>query len=235
MQAVVLAGGLGTRLRPLTYKTPKPMVEVLEKPFLEYAIEMLKERGFDDFVICSGYMADKLQAYFGGGKKFGVKISHSIETTQMGTAGAVRNALFYLKDTFVLINGDTYIDIDYKEIYDYFQKRTEPALMVLYSGTEIKNRVDNVEIDKDGIVTSYTKGSNPESKYGWAGVLLFRKGLVEKWGSARSIMLENEIFPELIRKKQMASFAVKTRYYDIGTEEKLKAFETFIRGKEQNK
>src|SRR3989344_8969549 len=100
MQAVILAGGLGTRLRPLTYEVPKPMINVLGKPFLEYAIEMLKKKVFDEFVICSSYMAEKVQVYFGNGKKFGVRITHAIESSPLGTAGAVRNSLFYLKDTF---------------------------------------------------------------------------------------------------------------------------------------
>ena len=235
MQVVILAGGLGTRLRPLTYKVPKPMIEVLGKPFLSYVVEMLKGKGVDDFVICSSYMAEKVSDYFGGGKKFGVRIANSIETSPMGTAGGIRNSLAYLRDTFVVLNGDTYIDIDYKKIYDYFEARHEPALMVLYSGAEVKNRVDNVEIDKDGIVTAYNKGQKKESKYGFAGVLLLRKKLVEKWPSARSIMLESEIFPDLIKKRQMASFIITERYYDIGTEEKLKAFEDFVKQKEQNK
>ena len=232
MQAVILAGGLGTRLRPLTYETPKPMVNVLGKPFLHHLIEMLKEKGFDSFVICSSYKNEKIRDYFGSGKKFGVKIDHSVEATPLGTAGAVRNALFYLKDDFFVLNGDTYLDIDYGMIEENFQQVGKPAMMVLYEGDEIKERVDNVAIGSEGIVTAFNKGESPDSKYGWAGALLLRKKYVEKWRGGTSITLENEIFPKLIKEREMASCVVNTRYYDIGTIEKLRDFEAYLRGKD---
>ena len=235
MQAVILAGGLGTRLRPLTYETPKPMVNVLGKPFLEHLIGMLKEKGFDSFVICSSYKSDKIRDYFGDGKKFGVRIEHSVESSPLGTAGAIRNALFYLKDAFFVLNGDTYLDIDYEVIEENFQRTGKTAMMVLYGGSEIPERVDNVGIDGDGIVTEFNKGNSPDSKYGWAGIVLLKKKYVEKWRAGRSVTLENEIFPELIKNKDLASCIENTRYYDIGTLEKLRTFEEYLRGRKDIK
>lgn len=229
MQAVILAGGLGTRLRPLTYETPKPMINVLGKPFLHHLIEMLKEEGFDHFIICSSYKSEKIREYFGNGQKFGVKIDHSVEATPLGTAGAIRNALFYLQDEFFVLNGDTYLDIDYGMLEANFQSIGKPALLVLYGGDEIKERVDNVGIDNDGLVTAFSKGNAPESKYGWAGVLLLRKKYVEKWKGGKVLTLEDDIFPKLIKDRDLASCVIKTRYYDIGTIEKLRVFEDYLR------
>ena len=226
-----MAGGLGTRLRPLTEETPKPMVNVLGKPFLEYVIGMLKEKGFDKFVICSSYKNEKIRDYFGNGSKFGVTIGHSVEATPLGTAGAIRNALFYLEGKFMVINGDTYLDIDYSNIYEKFGAKKEAALMVLYSGKEIKERVDNVSIDGNGLVTSFDKGNEMQSKYGWAGVLLLMKSAVEKWSPRMSLSLEKDVFPGLIEKGLVDSFITKTKYYDIGTAEKLNDFTQFIMGK----
>ncbi len=235
MQAVILAGGLGTRLRPLTYETPKPMVEVLGKPFLAHLVEMLKERGFDHFVICSSYKSDLIRQYFGNGQKFGVKIDHSVEASPLGTAGAIKNALFYLKQRFFVINGDTYLDIDYPMIDQNFQMASQPAMMVLYGGDEIPERVDNVEIDENGIVTAFNKGQNPGSKYGWAGAVLLRKRFVENWMGRTRLMLEDDIFPKLIQNKEMGSCVVNEKYYDIGNMDKLRDFERYLRGRKDSK
>ncbi len=235
MQAVILAGGLGTRLRPLTYETPKPMVDVLGKPFLAHLVEMLKERGFDHFVICSSYKSEVIRDYFGNGKKFGVKIDHSVEASPLGTAGAIKNALFYLQPSFFVINGDTYLDIDYAMIEQNFQMVDKPAMMVLYEGDEITERVDNVEIDGSGVVTAFNKGQDANSKYGWAGVLLLRKRFVENWLGRSRLMLEDDIFPKLIKDKDMGSCVINEKYYDIGTMDKLRDFERYLRGRKDSK
>ena len=114
-QAVLLVGGLGTRLRPITESVPKPMVEVEGKPFLEYKIESLKKYGIKKFILCVGYLGHLVEEYFGDGKRFGVDIAYSYERDELlGTAGAVKNAENLVSGDFIVSNGDTFLDIDFQ-------------------------------------------------------------------------------------------------------------------------
>ena len=103
MQVVILAGGLGIRLRLLTQSLPKPMVLIKGKPFLEYQLEMLKKNGFEDFILCTGYLGEKIEEYFDNGEKMGIHIKYSKENTPLGTGGALKNAQKLLENEFVLI------------------------------------------------------------------------------------------------------------------------------------
>src|SRR5215217_7466801 len=108
MRALILAGGLGTRLRPLFSDRPKPMAQVLGKPFLEYQIEQLRAQEFKDLVLCVGYLARHVQDYFGDGRGWGVRIDYAVETELLGTAGAIKNAqTFIAEDAFLVLNGDS--------------------------------------------------------------------------------------------------------------------------------
>ena len=106
MQVAILAGGLATRLRPLTAKIPKSLIQIQSKPFLEYQLEFLKRGGVKDIVLCIGYLGEQIEEYFGNGKKFGVNISYSHEDKNLlGTAGALKNAQNLLQDTFFTMYG----------------------------------------------------------------------------------------------------------------------------------
>jgi NDP-sugar pyrophosphorylase family protein len=120
MQAVILAGGLGTRLRPLTAKRPKAMVSIAGRPFLEYQIGLLRDAGIDDIVLCVGYLAEQIIDYFGDGSSFGVRLRYSVERERLlGTAGAVKQAEPLLTDIFFLTYGDSYLRLDYRAVWNY--------------------------------------------------------------------------------------------------------------------
>lgn len=117
MTALILAGGAGTRLRPLTYHRPKPMVPIAGKPILQYQIELLARHGFRDIVLCIGASTDSAKEYFGNGSELGLNIHYSVEDTPLGTAGAIRNAEEYLTSDYVLVmNGDGLVDYDLSAI-----------------------------------------------------------------------------------------------------------------------
>lgn len=127
MKVLILAGGRGTRLGELTKDTPKPMIEINGKPFLEYQINYLKQHKLTDIVLCVGYLHEQIIDYFGDGSKFGVKIQYSIEETPLGTGGAIKNAETLLEqdNEFVVINGDTFLELNYSQFlencdFDYF-------------------------------------------------------------------------------------------------------------------
>lgn len=132
MKAVVMAGGEGSRLRPLTINRPKPMVPLVNKPVLFHILELLKRHGITQVVITLQYMADMVQDYFGDGSAMGMEISYSIEEIPLGTAGSVKNAQKYLDDTFIVISGDAVTDFDLGAIVQYHRAKNAVATLTLY-------------------------------------------------------------------------------------------------------
>ena len=236
MQAVILAGGAGTRLYPLTLDTPKAMIDIQGKPFLLHIVEELEKYGIKDLVFCIGYLADQFKDFFGNGARFGVKISYSIEKEFMGTAGALKMAQRYLKNNFFVINGDTYLPINYSGAYEAFKASGKAGLMVLYDNN-IKIAKPNIAINENGMVTAYVKREKlkignkevtlkkPSTKvcrFIDAGVQIFEKRILKDIPRGRFAALETEVFPRLIKQKELAAHVVSQRYYDIGTPQRLK-------------
>ena len=131
MQAVIMAGGFGTRLRPLSCNLPKPMVPVANRPMLYHIINLLKKHQITDIVMMLYYQPEVITDYFGDGSKFGVKLKYITPKADLGTAGSVRCAKDHLKDTFLVISGDVLTDIDITEALDYHKKKNAIATMVL--------------------------------------------------------------------------------------------------------
>jgi mannose-1-phosphate guanylyltransferase/phosphomannomutase len=132
MRAVVMAGGEGSRLRPLTINRPKPMVPLVNKPVMLHILELLKRHGITDVVVTLQYMADMVQDYFGDGSAMGMQINYSIEEVPLGTAGSVKNAQQYLDDTFIVISGDAVTDFDLRAITEYHKAKQAVATLTLY-------------------------------------------------------------------------------------------------------
>ncbi|MDE3076655.1 MAG: NTP transferase domain-containing protein, partial [Chloroflexota bacterium] len=132
MKAVVMAGGEGSRLRPLTVGRPKPMVPVVGKPVMEYIIELLKSHGITDIVVTLQYLPGVIQDYFGDGSAFGVNLNYCVEDRPLGTAGSVKNAINYLGDSFLVISGDALTDIDLRKVLDFHRQRKAIATLMLY-------------------------------------------------------------------------------------------------------
>lgn len=132
MKAIILAGGLGTRLRPLTDTTPKPLLPVKGKPIIEHAILNFKKHGIEDIVLSIGYKADTIKEYFGDGSKHGVRISYCIEDQPLGTGGALKMASKGIGETFVAINGDNLADFDWTAAIDTHKKNSAKVTLQLF-------------------------------------------------------------------------------------------------------
>ena len=159
MQVVILAGGLGTRLRPITESVPKPMVEVHDRPFLSYQIDLFKSQGFTDFLILAGYLGEKIESYLGDGTRFGVHIEYSFETNGLqGTGGALKLVEDKLEDSFILVFGDSFLPIDYNSLVDLFSMNPERlGVLVAYDNTKEHTDVkENLEV-RDGKILRYLK------------------------------------------------------------------------------
>ena len=163
MRAVVMAGGQGTRLRPLTSNMPKPMVPVVNKPTALHILELLSRHGIHDVVMTVAFMPQLIQNYFGDGSTFGMRIDYSVEEAPLGTAGSVKNAQAYLDDTFLVISGDGLTDFDLTAILDFHRKRDAMVTIALKS-------VDNplefgvVIVDEHGRIERFLE------KPGWGQV-----------------------------------------------------------------
>ena len=230
MQAVVLAGGLGTRLWPLTKEIPKPMAPVNGVPYLEYQLRLLAAQGFGSALILTGYLGEQIESYFQDGSALGLALRYSREPAPQGTGGALRHAGALLEDRFVLIYGDSFLPIDYRPLFGLLAEAGTSGVVVVYD-----NRVDtsvrnNIALDDKNRVIAYSKDSDEWTRLSYveAGVLAFRRCILELIPPG-VVSLEKEIFPVLIKSRALAGYPTRQRFYDIGTPERLARFETYLK------
>jgi NDP-sugar pyrophosphorylase family protein len=224
MQAAILAGGLGTRLRPLTHEVPKPMVPIAGKPYLEHQLVRLREQGIADIVLLTGYLAEQIEEHFGDGARHGLRIRYSREATPIGTGGALAQAADLLAPEFLLLYGDSFLPIHYPAVLEMLGQRGDFDLVLTAydnrrGNTDVQN---NLEINEAGRVLTYAKDTgNPRLNYVEAGVLAIRRQVVERMPEARPLSLEKTIFPELIARGALGAWITTERFYDFGTPERL--------------
>jgi MurNAc alpha-1-phosphate uridylyltransferase len=227
MQMVILAGGLATRLRPLTSNIPKSLLKISGRPFLEYQLELLKDYEIKDVALCLGYKGEQIREYFGNGKKFGVNLSYSFDGEKLlGTAGALKKAGKLLDEKFFLLYGDSYLPFDYQKIEEFFNGSDKLSLMVVYKN---QNRFDksNVVIE-DQLVKVYNKnfkGANLE--YIDAGLSILRKEVLHLVPEDESYDLQ-DLYKILILQEEMVAYEVKQRFYEIGSLEGLQEFKDLV-------
>lgn len=220
-QAVILAGGLGTRLRPLTYEIPKPMVPVLGKPFLEHLITLLKERGAGEILLLTGYLGEQIEAHFGDGAVLGIPIRYSREASPLGTGGALVQALPLLRETFVLLYGDSFLPIDFGAVHARLDDPRWKGVTVAYDNTHPTDVRENLALTGDGGVLLYLKdGDDPRLSHVEAGVTALRKGALAGLPEG-AFSLEQTLFPRLIADGALGAYETLERFYDIGTPGRL--------------
>jgi len=232
MQAVILAGGLGTRMRPITETIPKPMIAVAGKPFLQHQLELLSGASCDRALLLVAYLGEQIQEYFGDGAKFGCHISYSFEPTLLGTGGALKNAEAQLQDYFVLVNGDTYLGIDYRALGKEFVAANCSALIVAYgkptaTSQDIPARFlpNNLGVDAHSVVTAYRKRDPEGLSHVDAGVIVLKKEILAGLPARQKCSLEEEIYPSLIARGEMRAWVTHEPFYDMGSPAGLAALE----------
>ena len=232
MQAVILAGGLGTRMRPITETIPKPMIMVAGKPFLQHQLQLLSRAGIEEALLLVSYLGEQIQEYFGDGAKFDCKISYSFESSPLGTGGALKNAEAQLQDQFVLVNGDTYLAIDYRALAKEFAEANCSALIAAFEKpvtisqeTPASILPNNLGVGGDGLVTAYRK-RNPEGlSHVDAGVIVLKKEILAGLPAGQKCSLEEEIYPSLIARGGMRAWVSREPFYDMGSPQGLAALE----------
>ena len=231
-QAVILAGGKGKRLLPLTKKIPKPLTPVNGRPFLEYLIVLLKENGIEEVVLLLGYLAQKIIDHFGDGSNFGLKIKYSInkvsDTTITGTR--IRDAGDLLDDHFLLIYSDNYLPFDLKKLIDFYTKKKVLAQLTAYSNKDGFTK-NNVLIDQEGYVRKYDKDrKNKNLNAVEIGFFIIDKKIFSMLPKY-DFHFEHTILPQLVEKGQLRGFITDHRYYSISTMDRVKLTEKFLKPK----
>lgn len=229
-QAVILAGGLGTRMRPLTLKMPKPMIPIRGKPFLEYIIELLKQNGIEEVIILTGYIHEKIEDYFGDGKRFGLKIKYSFSPAEDETGTRIRKAMDLLDDTSLLLYADNYWPLRLNQLFTFYKKMNTQALITVYSNMDNYTK-NNTLVNDKGLVEIYDKSRQAQGLNGVdIGFFILNKKILSSFPQ-ENFSFEKVIMPELISKKQLAGFLTYHKYYGLSNLERMPAIEEFFRQK----
>ncbi len=228
MQVVILAGGRGVRLRPITTKIPKPMAEVKGKPFLQYLLEYIILFGYNNFLILVGYLGEMIEDYFGNGHTRGINIVYSYDKELLGTGGALKKSEDKLEDEFFLINGDTFLKIDYKDLEKTFFEQNKSAIITVYDNIQ-SEFTNNLQLDETNSILDYNKRNSDGMTHVDAGVYAFQKKILKYIPPNLRCSLEEDVFQKLIRKKKLAAYISKQKFYDIGTIQRLKEIEEVVK------
>lgn len=230
-----MAGGFGTRLRPLTNHIPKPMVPIVNKPILVHIVNLLKTHHIKDFVVLLYYMPDKIKKFLGDGRKFGVRIKYIVPDQDYGTAGAVKLSEKYIKDKFVVISGDVLTDFNLTQVADFHKKKDTIATLSLYSSKNPLQFGIVLTDKKDRIIRFLEKPSSSEvfSDTINTGIYFFNKEIFDYIPEGESFDFSKDLFP-LLLKKDMPIYGFKTKGYwrDVGNlEEYIEANMDTLKGK----
>lgn len=225
----ILAGGLATRLRPITEKIPKSLVPVADRPFLAHQLEMLHARGIRRAVLCIGYLGEMIQRDFGSAQ-YGIKLEYSFDGPKLlGTGGAIKRALPMLGEEFFVLYGDSYLPIEYAPIADFFHRSGKQGLMTVFRN-EGKFDTSNVVFAGGEIKVYDKKNKSPEMKYIDYGLSLFKASVFDPYSSDQIFDLA-EVMGKLVVQKQLAGYEVAERFYEIGSPAGLAELEKLLTSK----
>lgn len=229
LKALILAGGYGTRLRSLISDVPKSMADVNNKPFLEYQISILKKYRFTDIIVCTGYMAEKIENHFGNGHKWDVNITYSHEDTPLGTAGAIRKAEPYLTDTFLASNGDTFFDFDLTELL-VFHRAKNAVVSIAAARISGGSKGGVICMEEDGRITHFIEKDHAfNNGIVSAGIYVMDKCLLNYIPPCKSISFEKETLPMLIQKKfRLYAKVIDGMFIDIGTPKGYRKLQNYL-------
>ena len=226
---VILAGGLATRLHPITERVPKSMVEVAGEPFIAHQLRLVARQGFRKVVILVGHLGDQIRQVVGDGSKFGLDVAFKSDgPVQLGTGGALRAAKKYLGNVFFITYGDSYLDIDVFPIWRKFQSQNFPVLMTMLHN---KNQWDQSNSIFNGtLVLRHDKNLKGASGIEWIdfGLSIMKTEVIENWPSPDPFDL-SEITMKLSLECKVVGYEVSKRFYEIGKPEGLKEATLYIK------
>jgi len=218
----ILAGGLATRLRPLTEKIPKALVEIAGRPFIHWQLELLREQGVTDIVLCTGFLGEMIEADIGDGSAFGVKVRYSPDGEKLlGTGGALKQAIPLLGDgAFFVLYGDSYLPIDFRAVGEAFLASDAEGLMTVFRNEGQWDK-SNVIFEDERIRVYDKKRQLPEMRHIDYGLGVLKTRVFDAWPSGEVVDLA-EIQMDLVRRGSLAGCEVFRRFYEIGSHEGIR-------------
>jgi len=226
-QAVILAGGRGTRLRPLTDTRPKPMIEIHGKPFVEYQVEQLRDQGFEKILLLLGYLPEVVQDYFGDGRRWGVKMEYSVSAVEDETARRLKLAESRLDPFFLLLYCDNYWPMQIERMWSRFVASGAPVMITVYTNKDSYTR-NGVRVDADGYVAVYDKTCMSPGLQGVEiSYALIDKSVVKLLPEA-NVSVEQALYSRLAQQQQLLAYVTDHRYYSVGALHRLPLTEAFL-------
>lgn len=226
----LLAGGLATRLRPITETIPKSMVQVAGEPFIAHQLRLLKRNHITDIVCCVGHLGEQIEAFVGNGSEFGVRVRYSFDGPRLlGTGGIVKKAQPMLGNEFFIMYGDSYLNVDFAPIYTAFKQSNMPGLMTVLRN---ENRWDssNIIFENNRIIRYDKKNKTPDMHYIDYGIGLLKAAALDPYPFDEPFDLA-DLYRTLVDSGKMAGYEVNTRFYEIGTPAGLAETEHYFREK----
>jgi N-acetyl-alpha-D-muramate 1-phosphate uridylyltransferase len=222
----ILAGGLATRLGDITKKIPKSLVNVAGNPILFYQLELLRAEGIRKVVLCIGHLGEMIQQSFGSVWN-DIQLEYSFDGEMLlGTGGSIKNAIPKLGDEFFILNGDTYLPVNYSEILRMFNSCQRSGLVTVYKSDPTFN-LNNI-IFKNGEVIVYDKYlKSPEMEYVDSGLCLFKSSVFEKYPSNYKFDL-SKVFSDLLEEKELFGYQIYQKFYDMGSPRGLSELESLL-------
>jgi len=232
MTIVVLAGGVATRLYPVTKTIPKAMLEVAGKPFIVHQLELFKSNGVKHVVICAGYLGDQLAAYVGDGRRFGLDVQFSFDGEKLlGTAGAIKKALPLLGESFAVIYGDSYLPVGLKLIAEKFFSSGKKGLMTIFKNNDNWD-TSNVVCNNGQIVKYDKKNKSKDMSYIDYGLSFFKKEVFDSLPDGQVVDLA-DVCTQLAASGELAGYEAKERFYEIGSFKGLEETKKYLANKEK--
>ena len=220
-QAVILAGGQGTRLRPLTDTIPKPLIHFHGKPFAQYLIELLKKNGVRDIVFLTGYLGEQFPAVFGDGSQFGLRIRYNHTPLEDDTGTRVRKARHLFDDCFLLLYGDNYWPLDLAKLEAFHREHKVPLTVTVYERPHSEAKKNNVLVDSDGFVTVYDKKRETPGLNGVdIGFFIVERDALDLLPQENALF-ETSVMLPLIKERKLAGFPTKHPYWGLTDAERL--------------
>ncbi|WFN36791.1 NTP transferase domain-containing protein [Methanomicrobium antiquum] len=227
LPVVILAGGLATRLYPITKTIPKSMIEIAGRPFIDHQLELLKEKGVEEVILCLGNLGESVEAHVGDGSQFGINVRYSYDGEKLlGTGGALKKAGKLLPDDFVILYGDSYLDIDIEQIIQHYYEEELPVLMTVYKNNDAFDK-SNIVL-KDSRVVRYEKNvSDPEMIYIDYGLIVIRKEIFSGYPADEPFDL-SLVISDSVNLGIVSAFVVENRFYETGSVQGIKETEDYI-------
>jgi NDP-sugar pyrophosphorylase family protein len=224
----ILAGGLATRMRPVTERIPKALIEVAGRPFVEHQLALLQREGVRKVVLCVGYLGEMIEDVIGDGSRFGLSVSYSFDGERLlGTGGALRRALPLLGQHFFVLYGDSYLDIEYAPVQAAFRDGGLPALMTVFRN-EGRWDTSNVLFDGSRVVRYDKRHPTPDMKFIDYGLGVLSSGLFDV--AKDEVFDLSDLYASLAAEGRLAGFEETQRFYEIGTPSGLAEADSHLRG-----